>query len=58
MKQTTFESLAWKHKGKVTRREQFLGEMDAVLKSPRQTGAPVTTHTTSVPRFLKAAVVS
>lgn len=31
MKQTTFESLAWKHKGKVTRREQFLGEMDAVI---------------------------
>lgn len=31
MKQTTFESLAWKHKGKVTRREQFLAEMDAVV---------------------------
>jgi len=31
MKQTTFESLAWKHKGKVTRREQFLAEMDAVI---------------------------
>jgi len=31
MKQTTFESLAWKHKGKVTRREQFLTEMDAVI---------------------------
>lgn len=31
MKQTTFESLAWKHKGKVTRRERFLSEMDAVI---------------------------
>ncbi|MDP1222691.1 IS5/IS1182 family transposase, partial [Klebsiella pneumoniae] len=31
MKQTSFESLAWKHKGKVTRREQFLAEMDAVI---------------------------
>ena len=31
MKQTTFESLAWNHKGKVTRREQFLAEMDAVV---------------------------
>lgn len=31
MKQTTFESLAWKHKGKVTRREHFLAEMDAVI---------------------------
>ena len=31
MKQTTFESLAWKNKGKVTRRERFLAEMDAVI---------------------------
>jgi transposase, IS5 family len=31
MKQTTFASLAWKEKGKVTRRERFLGEMDAVI---------------------------
>src|SRR6202453_261498 len=31
MKQTTFESLAWKHKGKMTRRERFLAEMDAVM---------------------------
>ena len=31
MKQTTFASLAWKEKGKVTRRERFLGEMDAVM---------------------------
>ena len=31
MKQTTFASLAWKGKGKVTRRERFLGEMDAVI---------------------------
>ena len=31
MKQTTFESLAWTNKGKLTRREQFLAEMDAVI---------------------------
>lgn len=31
MKQTTFESLAWSRKGKVTRRERFLAEMDAVI---------------------------
>lgn len=31
MKQTTFASLAWSNKGKVTKREQFLAEMDAVM---------------------------
>lgn len=31
MKQTTFSGLAWSTKGKVTRRERFLGEMDAVI---------------------------
>jgi IS5 family transposase len=31
MKQTTFASAAWDKKGKVTRRERFLGEMDAVI---------------------------
>jgi hypothetical protein len=31
MKQTTFASAAWANKGKVTRREQFLAEMDAVI---------------------------
>ena len=31
MKQTTFASLAWSAKGKVTRRERFLAEMDAVI---------------------------
>jgi len=31
MKQTTFASLAFKHKKKLTRREQFLREMDAVV---------------------------
>jgi IS5 family transposase len=31
MKQTTFASLAWSSKGKVTRRERFLAEMDAVI---------------------------
>lgn len=30
MKQATFASLAWSNKGKVTKRERFLGEMDAV----------------------------
>lgn len=29
--QTTFAGLAWKDKGKVTRRERFLAEMDAVI---------------------------
>ena len=31
MKQTTFASAAWDRKGKVTRRERFLAEMDAVI---------------------------
>ena len=31
MKQTTFASAAWDRKGKVTRRERFLAEMDAVM---------------------------
>ncbi len=31
MKQTTFASGAWDKKGKVTRRERFLAEMDAVI---------------------------
>jgi IS5 family transposase len=31
MKQTTFASATWDRKGKVTRRERFLGEMDAVI---------------------------
>jgi len=31
MKQTTFASLSWNGKGKVTRRERFLAEMDAVI---------------------------
>ena len=31
MKQTTFASAAWEKKGKVTRREQFLAEMDQVI---------------------------
>jgi IS5 family transposase len=29
--QQTFSGLAWKNKGKVTRREQFLSEMDAII---------------------------
>jgi IS5 family transposase len=29
--QRTFGSMAWNHKGKVTRRERFLAEMDAVI---------------------------
>jgi len=31
MRQTTFASAAWDKKGKVTRRERFLAEMDAVI---------------------------
>ena len=31
MKQTTFSGMAWSAKGKVTRRERFLAEMDAVV---------------------------
>jgi hypothetical protein len=31
MKQTTFASLAWNAKGKTTRRERFLAEMNAVI---------------------------
>lgn len=35
MKQGTFASAAWNAKGKVTRRERFLAEMDAVIPWPR-----------------------
>jgi IS5 family transposase len=31
MKQTIFALLAWSNKGKVTRRERFLAEMNAVI---------------------------
>jgi IS5 family transposase len=31
MKQTTFASVAWEKKGKITRRERFLAEMDVVI---------------------------
>lgn len=34
-KQRTFASLAWSTKGKVTRRERFLAEMDRVIPWPR-----------------------
>ena len=33
--QRTFASMAWSGKGKVTRRERFLAEMDAVIPWPR-----------------------
>ncbi len=33
--QQTFASAAWRRKGKVTRRERFLSEMDAVIPWPR-----------------------
>ncbi len=33
--QETFASLAWNGKGKVTRRERFLAEMDAVIPWPQ-----------------------
>ena len=36
MQQTTFASMAWQNKGKVTRRERFLAEMDAVDVYKRQ----------------------
>lgn len=38
MKQTTFASLAWDGKKRVTRRERFLGEMDAVIPWARIIG--------------------
>lgn len=38
MKQTTFASVAWEKKGKVTRRERFLAEMDAVIPWERLLG--------------------
>ena len=38
MKQTTFASLAWNAKGKTTRRERFLAEMNAVIPWARLTG--------------------
>jgi IS5 family transposase len=34
-KQQTFAGVAWRQKGKVTRREKFLAEMDAVIPWPR-----------------------
>src|ERR1051325_55498 len=37
MKQTTFASLAWNAKGKTTRRERFLAEMNAVIPGARLT---------------------
>jgi IS5 family transposase len=37
-KQQTFASAAWNRKGKVTRREQFLAEMDAVIPWSRLVG--------------------
>ena len=37
MKQTTFASLAWNGKGRTTRRERFLAEMDAVVPWARLT---------------------
>src|SRR6266699_2819907 len=37
MKQTTFASLAWNAKGRTTRRERFLAEMNAVMPWARLT---------------------
>lgn len=37
MKQTTFASLSWDSKGRTTRRERFLAEMDAVMPWARLT---------------------
>ena len=36
--QRTFASMAWQHKGKVTRRERFLAEMDRVIPWARLVG--------------------
>jgi hypothetical protein len=36
IKQQTFASMAWKRKSKVTRRELFLAEMDAVIPWSRR----------------------
>ena len=41
--QRTFASMAWAHKGKVTRRERFLAEMDAVIPWT-QLLAPIEPH--------------
>jgi transposase, IS5 family len=38
MRQTTFASVAWEKKGKITRRERFLAEMDAVIPWSRLLG--------------------
>lgn len=38
MKQTTFASMAWAAKGRTTRRERFLAEMNAVMPWARLTG--------------------
>ena len=43
MKQTTFASLAWQAKGRTTRRERFLAEMNAVVPWARLT-ALITPH--------------
>jgi hypothetical protein len=37
MKQTTFASMSWAAKGRTTRRERFLAEMDAVMPWARLT---------------------
>ncbi len=34
--QRTFAGIAWSQKGKVTRRERFLAEMDAVIQEARR----------------------
>lgn len=44
MQPTTFASAAWANKGKVTRRERFPAEMDAVI--PWNTPPPATRSTT------------
>lgn len=36
--QGTFAGLAWRSRGKVTRRERFLAEMNAVIPWERQIG--------------------
>lgn len=48
--QRSFASLAWSAKGKVTRRERFLAELDAVIPWSRVTGANRVALSQSRPR--------
>ncbi len=66
MKQTTFASAAWDKKGKVTRRERFLGEMDLVapwapivaLIEPHYPRSPPVSAASVASRYLARTVVA